>query len=121
MAQLKNKGIGVYLEEEKPIEVMIGADVCGKLLSGRREILPCGLVAIETYLGWIVTGKMRSRQKARSMTALTLFAQSEPVNKLWELDVLGIQDPQSKRSIEEREITVRVSFLNTVRVNEEAR
>jgi hypothetical protein len=74
------------------------ADIYGKLLSGRREILPCGLVAIETYLGWIVTGKMRSRQKDSSMTALTLFAQTEPVNKLWELDVLGIQDPQSKRS-----------------------
>jgi len=77
---------------------LIGADIYGKLLSGRREILPCGLVAIETYLGWIVTGKMRSRQKDSSMTALTLFAQTEPVNKLWELDVLGIQDPQSKRS-----------------------
>jgi hypothetical protein len=36
------------------------------------------------------------------MTALTMFAQSEPMNKLWELDVLRIQDPQSKKSKEER-------------------
>jgi hypothetical protein len=63
IAELRNKGIGVYLEEDNPIEVLIGADVYGKLLSGRREILPCGLVAIETYLGWIVTGKMRSRSQ----------------------------------------------------------
>jgi hypothetical protein len=26
--------------------------------------------------------------------ALTMFAQSEAVSKLWELDLLGIQDPQ---------------------------
>ena len=100
---------------------LIGADIYGKLLSGRREILPCGLVAIETYLGWIVTGKMRSRQKVSSMTAVTLFAQSEPVNKLWELDVLGSQDPQSKTSKEERERSVRAYFLNTVRVNKDGR
>jgi len=119
ISELRNKGIGVCLEEEKPIEVLIGADVYGKLLTGRREILQCGQVAIETYLGWIVTGKMHSRQKVSSMTALTMFAQSEPVNKLWESDVLGIQDPQRKRSKEERERAVRVYFLNTVQVNEE--
>jgi hypothetical protein len=59
MNELRSKGIGVYLEEEKLIEVLIGTDIYGKLLSGQREILQCGLVAIETYLGWIMTGKMR--------------------------------------------------------------
>jgi hypothetical protein len=76
MSELRNKGTGVCLEEEKPIEVLIRADVYGKLLSGRREMLQCGLVAIKTYLGWIVTGKMRSQQKVSSVTALTMFAQS---------------------------------------------
>jgi hypothetical protein len=103
MTELRSKRIGIYLEEEKPIEVMIAADVYGKLLSGRREILQCGLVAIKTYLGWIMTGKMRGRQEVSSTTALTMFAQSEPVNKLWELDVLRIQDPLSNKSKEERE------------------
>ena len=82
MSELRNKGIGVYLDEEKPIEGLIGADDYGKLFSGRREILQCGLVAIETHLGWIVTGKMRSPQKVSSMTAQSMFGQSEPVNKL---------------------------------------
>jgi len=31
MSELRNKGIGVCLEEEKPMEVLIGADVYGKL------------------------------------------------------------------------------------------
>jgi hypothetical protein len=78
-------------------------------------------VAIETYLGWFMTGKMQSRQKVSSMTALTMFAQSEPVHKLWELDVLRIQKPQRKKSKEEREKAVRNYFLDTVRVNEGGR
>jgi hypothetical protein len=101
MSELRKNKIGVCLEEEKPIEVLIRVDVYGKLLSGRREILQCGLVAIETYLGWIMTGKMWSRQNVSSMTALTMFAQREPVNKLWELDLLGIQIPQCKKSKQE--------------------
>ena len=98
------------LEEDRPIDVLIGADVCGKLLSGRREILQCGLVAIETYLGWIVTGKIWSCTKASSMTALSMFIHSEAVSKLWELDVLGIQDPGRRRSSEEAEMAVQAYF-----------
>jgi hypothetical protein len=119
--ELRNKGIGVCTEEEKPIEVPIGADVYGKLLTGRREALQCGLVAIETYLGWVVTGKVHNREKVSSMTALTMFAQSEPVNKLWELHVLGVQDPQHKKSKEEMEKAGQTYVLDTVRVNVEGR
>jgi hypothetical protein len=57
--ELRDRGIEILLEEDRPIDVLIGADVYGKLLTGWREILQCGLVAIETYLGWIVTGKYR--------------------------------------------------------------
>ena len=78
-------------------------------------------MAIETHVGWVVTGKMQSRQKVSSLTALTMFAQSEPVNKLWELDVLGIHDPQCKKGKEERERAEQTYFLDTVRVNEEGR
>jgi hypothetical protein len=119
--ELRNQGLGVCIQEEKPIEVLIGADIYGKLLTRRREVLQCGLVAIETYLGWVVTGKVQNRQKVSSMTTLTMFAQSEPVNKLWELDILGIQDPQHKKSKEERAMAVQTYFLDTVRVNEEGR
>jgi hypothetical protein len=118
---LRDRGIEVSLEEERPIEVLIGADVYGKLLKGRREILQCGLVAIETYLGWIVTGKMQSCTKASSMTVLSMFVYSETVSKLWELDVLGIQDPNRRKSSEEAEMAVQAYFLDTVKVNDDGR
>ncbi|GFW79806.1 hypothetical protein TNCV_2590261 [Trichonephila clavipes] len=34
------------------IDILIGADVIGKMLTGRRKVLLSGLVPIETYLGW---------------------------------------------------------------------
>jgi hypothetical protein len=84
------------LEEDNPIDVLIGADVYGKLLTGRREILQCGLVAIETYLGWIVTGKRQRCAKPSSMMALSMFVHSEVVSKLWELRCPWHSRPQSK-------------------------
>jgi hypothetical protein len=100
---------------------LIGADVYGKLLTGRREILQCGLVAIETYLGWIVTGKRQRSAKSSSMTALSMFVHSGTVSKLRELDVLGIQDPSRRRNNEEAEMAVRVYFLDTVKMKDDGR
>jgi hypothetical protein len=118
LAELKDRGIKILLEEDRPIDVLIGADVYGKLLTGQREILQCGLVAIETYLGWIVTGRIQSCTKASSMTALSMFVHSEAVSNLWELDVRGIQDP-GRRSNEQTEMAVEAYFLDTVKVNDD--
>ncbi|KAJ8978462.1 hypothetical protein NQ317_002916 [Molorchus minor] len=35
-----------------PIEMLFGADVIGKLYTGRKQELTCGLFAVETLLGW---------------------------------------------------------------------
>jgi hypothetical protein len=78
--ELRDRGIEILLEEDRPIDVLIGADIYGKLLTGRREILQCGLVAIETYLGWIVTGKIQSCTKTSSVMVLSMFVHSEAVN-----------------------------------------
>jgi len=104
LSELRDRGIEVLVEEESSIEVLIGDDIYGKLLRGQREILRCGLVAIETYIGWIVTGKMQSCIKVSSMTVLSMFIHSETVSKLWELDVLGIQDPSRKKINEAAEM-----------------
>jgi hypothetical protein len=114
---LRDKGIKILLEKDRPIDVLTGADVYGKLLIGQQEILQCGLVAIETYLGWIVTGQIQSCTKASSMMALSMFVHSEAVSKVWELDVLGIQDP-SRRSNEQAEMAVQAYFRDTVKVND---
>ncbi|GFU51505.1 integrase catalytic domain-containing protein [Trichonephila clavipes] len=40
------------------IDIPIRADVMGKILTGRRKVLSSGLVAVETYLGWTLMGKV---------------------------------------------------------------
>jgi hypothetical protein len=48
-----------------------------------------------------------------------MFVHSEAVSKLWELDVLGIQDPSRRRSNEEAEMAAQAYFLHTVKVNDD--
>jgi hypothetical protein len=52
------------------------------------------------------------------MTVLSMFVHSKAVSKLWELDVVGIQDP-SRRSNEEAEMAVQAYFHDTVKVNDD--
>ncbi|GFW06186.1 integrase catalytic domain-containing protein [Trichonephila clavipes] len=41
-------------EESRAVQVLIGSDVIGKLITGQHRILSCELVAMETILGWTV-------------------------------------------------------------------
>jgi hypothetical protein len=68
-----------------------------------------------------VTGKMQSCIKASSMTVLSMFVHSVTMSKLWELDVLGIQDPSRRKSNEEAGMVVQANFLDTVQVNDDGR
>ncbi|XP_035229427.1 uncharacterized protein LOC118201426 [Stegodyphus dumicola] len=51
-----------YLNELKTHNIFLndveGADIAGKLLTGKIKKLECGLVCIETYLGWSIMGKI---------------------------------------------------------------
>ena len=81
------------------VSIFLGADIAGKLLTGKRHVLHCGLVAIETYLGWTVMKAIKEIEP-RNDTVLftrTLFANSQVVENLWSLDVLGIRDPIEQR------------------------
>ncbi|GFT84228.1 integrase catalytic domain-containing protein [Trichonephila clavipes] len=40
-----------------PIDILVGADVTGRLFTGKIRVLSSGLVAMETYLGWTLMGK----------------------------------------------------------------
>jgi len=98
LSEFRERGIDVLVEDERPIEVLIEADIYAKLLTGRREILQCGLVATETYLGWIVTGKMQSCIKASSMKVLSMFVHSESEQ------VVGFKTPVGERVMKRQKL-----------------
>ncbi|GFV89471.1 integrase catalytic domain-containing protein [Trichonephila clavipes] len=127
----KHKCYKIYLsslddiqENTGPIEVLLGADVAGKLITGRREELKTGLVALETKLGWTLIGKVPryTDKKDTSMNIVTMLSQEDiPVSSLWDLEMLGIRDTIDQNSREEKEKAVMSHFLETVRQKEDGR
>ncbi|GFX15068.1 CCHC-type domain-containing protein [Trichonephila clavipes] len=106
--ELKTKNIFLTEIQENtgPIEVLLGADVAGKLITGRREELETGLVALGTKLGWTLMGKVPryTDKKDTSMNIVTMLSQEDiPVSSLWDLEMLGIRDTIEQNSREEKE------------------
>ncbi|XP_046734984.1 uncharacterized protein LOC124404699 [Diprion similis] len=79
----------------EPIQVLIRADVAGKLMTGKTHVLKSGPVAVETRLRWTLMGKgTESRERSdAALTVISIFQAEVEVEKLWELGVLGISDP----------------------------
>ncbi|GFU84140.1 integrase catalytic domain-containing protein [Trichonephila clavipes] len=124
--ELKTKNIFLtdIQENTGPIEGLLGADVSGKLITGRREELKTGLVALETKLGWTLMGKVPryTDKKDTSMNIVSMLSQEDiPVSSLWDLEMLGIRDTIEQNSKEEKEKAVMSHFLETVRQKEDGR
>lgn len=120
------KELDVKLEDTRgagAIELLIGADICGNLYTGKRHILRCGLVAVETLLGWTLSGRIPLDRATTSATlsVFSLLVKDSCIADLWKLDVLGITEPSEKRSRDELALAVKDIFEQTVRINEENR
>lgn len=111
------------IDSTEPIQVLIGADVAGKLMTGRFHILKSGPVAVETLLGWTLMGKLPvdSKRTDAALTVTSMFSMDARVADLWELDILGILDPACKKTREERDKETKDNFLRTVCVNADRR
>jgi len=100
----------------RPIEMLLGADVIGGLLTGIIIQLPNGLTAVETILGWTVMGGQSkgfsSNPIAGIVTSLTITNAS--VEDLWALDAIGIHDPVDSATKLEKAEATRQHFLSTV-------
>ncbi|KAF2886826.1 hypothetical protein ILUMI_19347 [Ignelater luminosus] len=84
-----------------PIEVLIGADVIGKLMTVKLHNLECEMTAVETKLGWTLMGKKPTEENSKHDAALivtSMFVQEADISNLWSLDVMGITDPVETKS-----------------------
>ena len=107
----------------KNIDILIGADVAGKLFTGVRYALTNGLTAIETLLGWTVMGELKEseREESSALIATSLFLSQSDLPDMWKLDTIGIKDPVSRKSEAQRDIEVGKQFRETVKINSEGR
>ncbi|XP_044755059.1 uncharacterized protein LOC123314012 [Coccinella septempunctata] len=61
--ELKQMGVEITDTTDGPIDVLVGADIAGKLFSGRKQDLDCGLVAVHTLLAPENSESQREQEK----------------------------------------------------------
>ncbi|UYV79296.1 hypothetical protein LAZ67_17001982 [Cordylochernes scorpioides] len=122
------KGSRIWLSDlgrDSPkIELLIGSDIYGSLLSGRVKQLENGLTAIETHLGWTICGpspKKDEQTDCSSLVVISMHSRNMSVDYLWNLETIGIKDPRENLTKLEEDKLVHQHFLNTVHQQEDGR
>lgn len=102
------------LNAAREIKLLIGSNVEGKFLTDRRKILSNGLVALETFLGWCIMGKIPDDMNPENvaMTVTSLLLENMKIENLSNLNVL---DPAEKITANELEEATNLIFFNTVK------
>ncbi|KAI5755601.1 hypothetical protein M8J77_018252 [Diaphorina citri] len=125
IAELSERNIVLPdLGNESEISILIGSDIAAKLYTGNIVHLSSGLVAMETHLGWTISGKVPGVTGVSSNMATlvtNLFVKEASISDLWSLDVIGITDPTERKSKADLEKATHDHFNNTVKVNEVGR
>ncbi|XP_055938030.1 uncharacterized protein LOC129968202 [Argiope bruennichi] len=123
LKELNDYGIHVNDDYDGPIEILIGADVAEKLITGGCKSLSCGLTAMETRLGWTIMGRIpqiSSKENGISV-ANSMLSTTRTITELWTLDSLGITDPSDRKTKEDLHESAREHFLKTVQVDKDNR
>ncbi|XP_036140498.1 uncharacterized protein LOC118644875 [Monomorium pharaonis] len=123
--ELRTKNINLtdIGNQSDSIDVLIGADVAGKLLIGRKHDMKNGLTALETHLGWTVMGKLpkKCERTDAAMIITTMFVQEVDLSDLWRLDAIGITDPIVKTDKAVRDERTREFLIETAKLNTDGR
>ena len=99
------------------IDILIGADITGKLITGEKLSLDNGLTLLQTLLGWTVIGKIKREPRNVDTAVLltTLYVEQAAVADLWRLDCLGITDPIEKEDKSNHDKRVHERLISSTR------
>ena len=94
-------------QESLQVDVLIGADYYWRLVTGRTERCEGGLVAVETRLGWVLSGPVPREKRHKTTSSLlathtlhvsTTIHETQTLNdtlqSFWELESLGTKQPE---------------------------
>ncbi|UYV82266.1 hypothetical protein LAZ67_21001503 [Cordylochernes scorpioides] len=96
------------------IEVLIGAEIAGRLLTDDQRRISSGLVAIRTKLGWTVMGKIpptEVRDDTSSLCVTTLL--SLDLENLWKLDAIGVSGAEVEKKTQSLQAEMEKHFAHT--------
>ncbi|UYV84129.1 hypothetical protein LAZ67_X001289 [Cordylochernes scorpioides] len=122
--KLKRKKIYIHPSNfrNEEIDILIGSDYFGQLLTGKVVHLGEDLTAVETKLGWTLMGQSPVVGKEdKVQIALNMLVARNNLKDLWELDILGIQDPIEVVSKKKRETELKEHFIKNIKRDEDQR
>ncbi|UYV69015.1 KLHL10 [Cordylochernes scorpioides] len=115
--ELDKKGITLTKVDNNKteIDILIGGDYYGQLLTGKIEQLAGGLTAIQTVLGWTLIGNTSSeRPETSAQMVITLLTTQQRVASLWELETIGIRDPTEVIPVKEKNVLMQEKFREKI-------
>ncbi|UYV79074.1 hypothetical protein LAZ67_17001028 [Cordylochernes scorpioides] len=122
--KLKRKKIYIHPSNfrNEEIDILIGSDYFGQLLTGKVVHLGEDLTAVETKLGWTLMGQSPVVGKEdKVQIALNMLVARNNLKDLWELDILGIRDPIEVVSKKKRETELKEHFIKNIKRDEDQR
>ncbi|UYV70099.1 hypothetical protein LAZ67_7001786, partial [Cordylochernes scorpioides] len=117
LEKLKIKGIILSQDNFKgqEIDILIGANYLGMILTGKIVQVEADLTAVETKLGWTLMGNspiIDSNDNVQQ--TLNLLTTRCDLKDLWNLEVLGIRDPVETCSKETRYQEIKEKFITKI-------
>ncbi|UYV62948.1 hypothetical protein LAZ67_2002587, partial [Cordylochernes scorpioides] len=128
--ELEQRKINVtdHGNDNPPIELLISADIYGKLMTGKTLQLDSGLTAMLTHFGWTLLGSLKEWSGEENsmlvMSMNTMFGDSRQdfsISQLWDLDTIGVRDPVEVKSSVEQETAFKNEFLKNISRNKDGR
>lgn len=126
MEELKTKGIFINDADSsgEDVDILIGADLCNRLILEECVTLSSGLRAVKTVFGWTIMGPIEAQTNLVISHSLTLASNQideMDVKNLWDLELMGINDPVMVKTKEELNADVQKFFDQTLQRNEDGR
>lgn len=109
-------------EESGPIDLLIGCNQLGKLLTGKMVKIGPTITATETTVGWYLNGEVPAeKNKSLAARSIALLNKNQELSALWDLEALGIKDTADKVSQEEHDDMVKEDFQRKLKRSEDGR
>jgi hypothetical protein len=99
------------------VQILIGSDLWGSLMTGRMVKLKSGLVAVESVFGWTLSGELPTdtQEPSHALTLISMMTREQTcLSELWKLETIGIQDPAEKITQEEHDQKVKEDFQSKI-------
>ncbi|OXA41549.1 uncharacterized protein LOC110860058 [Folsomia candida] len=104
------------------IDILIGSNLIGRLVTGRMVKLNTSVIATETTIGWYLNGEL-PKQKSQTLAARSIImcTRTKELSALWDLDTLGISDTIQKGTQDEHEAKVKEEFQKNLERDRDGR